>query len=129
MYGAHGSARDNRRTMGRFDQHGGLSQEGTDRYRLGARGKLRPADTGRIAGNDENRRFGESIFLNDHRAGVVGDALGVARDGGELQRAQAAKQRQHRQMSCEEIQWRPFVLFAQLDAELVTCKSTAPPAR
>jgi len=32
------------------------------------------------------------------------DALGAARDGCDLQRAQAAKQRQHRQMSCEEIQ-------------------------
>jgi hypothetical protein len=29
-------------------------------------------------------------------------------------------------MSGEEIQWRPFVLFAQLDAELVTKGPTTP---
>ena len=56
--------------------------------------------------------------------GLIGDALGAARDLGDLQRAQAAKQRQHRQVSGKEIQWRPFELFAQLNARPLVAKQS-----
>jgi hypothetical protein len=55
---------------------------------------------------------------------MIGDALGAARDGGDLQRAEAAKQRQHRKVSSKKVQGHPFELFAQLNARLTPNAST-----